>query len=54
MGKYIELEMKKNQLDSSIKNLQVNFDARRKTFIECGLYIMEAIRHYAAAANAFD
>ena len=45
----LELELKKTQLESSKKTLQVNFDDRRKTLIEdVEPYVIEAIREYGA------
>ena len=44
----LELELKKKQLDASIRTLQVNFNDRLKTLTEdLGLYVIEAIRKYA-------
>lgn len=45
----LELDLKKTQLESSKKTLQVNFDDRRKTLIEdVEPYVIEAIREYVA------
>lgn len=45
----LELDLKKTQLESSKKTLQVNFDDRRKTLIEdVEPYVIEAIREYGA------